>query len=98
MLTARVGQLLAEGVPAEDILVITPAWQATEDMRFRLEALSGPTATGVHVGTFHTIGHSILRKCATPSAPLTSAACSLQDKIFFPDVDSTSTQLWEGLL
>lgn len=94
------GQLLAEGVPAEDILVITPAWQATEDMRFRLEALSGPTATGVQVGTFHTIGHSVLRKCATLSAPLTSAACNLQCNFFFRlrDVENTSNQLWEGLL
>lgn len=66
MLTSRVGQLLSQGVPPADIVAITFTRKARDEMKARLARLVGPISQQVLIGTFHSIGHSILRKCARP--------------------------------
>ncbi len=64
VITYRVAYLIARGVPAESILLVTFTRRAAREMVSRLEGLIGAQAGRVWAGTFHHIGHRILRKSA----------------------------------
>ena len=66
VITYRVAYLIAKGVPAASILLVTFTRRAAREMVGRLEALIGPQAHGVWAGTFHHVGNRLLRR----SAPL----------------------------
>lgn len=70
-LTARVASLVADGVPAERILLVTFTRRAAREMVSRTErmlaaAAGAPRRTGgrVTAGTFHSIAHRTLRRHA----------------------------------
>ena len=62
-LTYRVAWLLAQGVPARSILLLTFTNKASKEMLERVRSLV-PGAEGVWGGTFHSIGNRILRRHA----------------------------------
>ena len=64
MITYRVAYLIAQGVPAESILLVTFTRRAAREMVGRLEALIGPKAAKIWAGTFHHIGNRLLRRSA----------------------------------
>src|SRR4051812_26074345 len=66
VITYRVAYLIARGVPAESILLVTFTRRAAREMVGRLEALIGPQATRVWAGTSHHIGNRFLRRAAGP--------------------------------
>ena len=66
VITYRVAYLMARGVPAESILLVTFTRRAAREMVVRLEGLIGPEAAKVWAGTFHHIGNRILRRAAEP--------------------------------
>ncbi|MCS7297813.1 MAG: UvrD-helicase domain-containing protein [Bacteroidia bacterium] len=53
VLTYRIAYLLSQGVSPESILALTFTNKAAETMRQRVEALIGPSARRVRMGTFH---------------------------------------------
>ncbi len=62
-LAARVASLVAEGVRPERILLLTFTRRAAAEMIGRARAASGDDTTRhVHGGTFHAVGHQILRR------------------------------------
>ena len=64
VITYRVAYLIARGVPAESILLVTFTRRAAREMVGRLEGLIGPQAAKVWAGTFHHIGNRLLRRSA----------------------------------
>ena len=66
VITYRVAYLIARGVPAESILLVTFTRRAAREMIHRLETLIGPQAARIWAGTFHHIGNRILRQSAEP--------------------------------
>ena len=60
-LTYRVAWLLAQGVPARSILLLTFTNKAAREMLDRVRALVPSGGEGVWSGTFHSIGNRILR-------------------------------------
>src|SRR3954452_20949779 len=64
VITYRVAYLIATGVPAESILLVTFTRRAAREMVGRLEALIGPSAAKIWAGTFHHIGNRLLRRAA----------------------------------
>lgn len=64
VITYRVAYLIAKGVPAESILLVTFTRRAAREMVGRLEGLIGPGAAKVWAGTFHHIGNRLLRRSA----------------------------------
>ena len=64
VITYRVAYLIARGVPAESILLVTFTRRAAREMVSRLETLIGPRASQLWAGTFHHVGNRILRKSA----------------------------------
>src|SRR5438874_12307942 len=64
VITYRVAYLIAKGVPAESILLVTFTRRAAREMVGRLETIVGPQAARVWAGTFHHIGNRILRRAA----------------------------------
>jgi len=64
VITYRVAFLIARGVPAESILLVTFTRRAAREMVGRLEALIGPVAAKLWAGTFHHIGNRVLRRSA----------------------------------
>jgi DNA helicase-2/ATP-dependent DNA helicase PcrA len=64
VITYRVAYLIAKGVPAEAVLLVTFTRRAAREMIGRLETLIGPAATKVWAGTFHHIGNRLLRRSA----------------------------------
>ncbi len=64
VITYRVAHLIARGVPADAILLVTFTRRAAREMVGRLEGLIGADAAKVWAGTFHHIGNRILRRYA----------------------------------
>lgn len=64
VITYRVAYLIARGVPAESILLVTFTRRAAREMLGRLDSLIGPRAAQVWAGTFHHIGNRLLRRSA----------------------------------
>ena len=64
VITYRVAYLIARGVPAESILLVTFTRRAAREMVSRLESIVGPQAARVWAGTFHHVGNRILRGSA----------------------------------
>jgi DNA helicase-2/ATP-dependent DNA helicase PcrA len=62
VLTGRVAQLLERGVPPYAILAFTFTNRAAREMRGRIEASVGPTASSLWIGTFHATALRILRR------------------------------------
>lgn len=66
-LTYRVAWLLAQGIPARSILLLTFTNKAAREMLERVQSLIPGTAEGVWGGTFHSIGNRILRRHPEPA-------------------------------
>jgi DNA helicase-2/ATP-dependent DNA helicase PcrA len=64
VITYRVAYLIAKGVPADAILLVTFTRRAAREMVGRLESLVGPQGARVWAGTFHHIGNRLLRRAA----------------------------------
>jgi DNA helicase II / ATP-dependent DNA helicase PcrA len=64
VITYRVAYLIAKGVPAESILLVTFTRRAAREMVARLETLIGADAKRVWAGTFHHVGNRLLRRSA----------------------------------
>ena len=64
VITYRVAYLIARGVPADAILLVTFTRRAAREMVRRLDTLIGPEASKVWAGTFHHIGNRLLRRPA----------------------------------
>src|SRR5579885_3068143 len=64
VITFRVAYLIATGVPADTIMLVTFTRRAAREMVRRLESLIGEQANRVWAGTFHHIGHRLLRRAA----------------------------------
>ncbi len=64
VITYRVAYLIAKGVPADAILLVTFTRRAAREMVGRLETLVGSQASRLWAGTFHHIGNRILRRSA----------------------------------
>src|SRR5467141_2268531 len=63
-LTYRVAYLLEQGVPADRILLLTFTNKAAGEMMRRVAELLGQELKPLWGGTFHSIGHRILRRHA----------------------------------
>jgi DNA helicase-2/ATP-dependent DNA helicase PcrA len=61
VLTYRMAWLLSQGVEPYNILALTFTNKAAKEMRNRIEALAGPAAKGLWMGTFHSVFAKILR-------------------------------------
>jgi len=61
VLTYRMAWLLSQGVEPYNILALTFTNKAAREMRQRIEALAGPSAKGLWMGTFHSVFAKILR-------------------------------------
>jgi len=64
VITYRVAYLIARGVPASSILLVTFTRRAAREMVHRLETLIGAQAAQVWAGTFHHVGNRLLRRSA----------------------------------
>ena len=64
VITYRVAYLIARGVPADSILLVTFTRRAAREMVHRLESLIGNDAGKVWAGTFHHVGNRLLRRPA----------------------------------
>src|SRR3954447_23455328 len=64
VITYRVAYLIASGVPASSVLLVTFTRRAAREMVSRLETLIGPQAAQVWAGTFHHVGNRLLRRSA----------------------------------
>jgi len=58
----RVAHLIARGVPAERLLLLTFTRRAAQEMLSRAERLVGAASARVQGGTFHSTGHRLLRQ------------------------------------
>ena len=63
-LTYRVAYLLEQGVPADRILLLTFTNKAAKEMMGRVTDLIGQDLSELWGGTFHSIGHRVLRRHA----------------------------------
>src|SRR5512139_820639 len=63
-LTYRVAFLLEQGIPAERILLLTFTNKAAREMMRRVSELLGHELPELWGGTFHSIGHRVLRRHA----------------------------------
>jgi ATP-dependent DNA helicase UvrD/PcrA len=62
VLTERAAAMVAShGQPAEALLVIMFTNRAADELRERLERLIGAAARRMTIGTFHALGHRLLR-------------------------------------
>jgi DNA helicase-2/ATP-dependent DNA helicase PcrA len=65
VITFRVAYLIGTGTPPGSIMLVTFTRRAARDMVRRLGTLIGEQSTQVWAGTFHHIGHRLLRRAAT---------------------------------
>src|SRR5213596_3351366 len=63
-LVYRAAFLLEQGIPADRILLLTFTNKAAKEMMRRVEGLLGSDLTELWGGTFHAVGHRILRRHA----------------------------------
>ena len=63
-LTYRVAYLLEQGIPVDRILLLTFTNKAAREMMERVQDLIGGDTSGLWGGTFHSVGHRILRRNA----------------------------------
>ncbi len=63
-LTCRAARLLDEGLPPQNLMLVTFTNKAADEMRARLTHLLGPLPDGLWIGTFHALGARILRQYA----------------------------------
>src|SRR5881296_1248236 len=63
----RVAFLLEQGIPADRILLLTFTNKAAREMMRRVSDLLGNELAGLWGGTFHSIGHRLLRRHAEPA-------------------------------
>lgn len=61
VITSRIARLLREGIPPSRILAVTFTNKAAREMRERVERQAGAEATGMWIGTFHSICAKMLR-------------------------------------
>ncbi|MFI5458860.1 MAG: ATP-dependent helicase [Isosphaerales bacterium] len=64
VITYRVAYLIATGVPAGSIMLVTFTRRAAREMVRRMDSLIGQQAGKVCAGTFHHIGNRLLRRAA----------------------------------
>ena len=62
VLTSRIALLLRDGVDPHDILALTFTKKAAGEMRSRIETMPGAKATGLVMGTFHSVFVRFLRE------------------------------------
>ncbi|MFY0643771.1 MAG: UvrD-helicase domain-containing protein [Bacteroidia bacterium] len=62
VLTYRIAHLIAKGVDPFNILALTFTNKAAREMRNRIEAVVGPEARNIWMGTFHSVFARILRR------------------------------------
>lgn len=62
VLTSRIALLLRDGVDPHDILALTFTKKAAGEMRSRIETMTGAKATGLVMGTFHSVFVRFLRE------------------------------------
>ena len=63
-LTYRVAYLLEQGIPVDRILLLTFTNKAAREMMDRVQNLIGGDTAGLWGGTFHSVGHRVLRRHA----------------------------------
>ncbi|MBC8244234.1 MAG: ATP-dependent helicase, partial [Verrucomicrobia bacterium] len=63
-LTYRVAYLLEQGIPVDRILLLTFTNKAAREMMDRVADLIGGDTAGLWGGTFHSVGHRVLRRHA----------------------------------
>jgi DNA helicase II / ATP-dependent DNA helicase PcrA len=61
VVTCRIARLIDEGTPPSRILAVTFTNKAAREMRERIEDMVGPRASGLWMGTFHSICARLLR-------------------------------------
>jgi len=64
-MTHRIGNLVLNGIPPENILGLTFTRNAAEDMRHRLKPVLGDRSHRVHLSTIHSFCHFLLRSEGT---------------------------------
>ncbi|MBX3019588.1 MAG: UvrD-helicase domain-containing protein [Bdellovibrionaceae bacterium] len=62
VLVNRAGYLIASGVPAKDLTVLTFTNKAARELKHRVGVKLGKVAKGIWAGTFHSFGLQILRQ------------------------------------
>ncbi len=62
VLTCRIANLIAQGIPPQSILAITFTNKAANEMKTRAKNLIGPPANGVWLSTFHSFCTRLLRR------------------------------------
>lgn len=83
VITYRIASLLEDGVWASRILAVTFTNKAAREMKDRVEALVGPRASGMWIGTFHSICGRMLRMDG-------SAIGIDRNFVIYDDADQTS--------
>jgi DNA helicase-2/ATP-dependent DNA helicase PcrA len=63
-LTYRVARLIESGAPPQQILLLTFTNKAAREMLHRVESLLGPDIRRITGGTYHHVGHLVLRRHA----------------------------------
>jgi DNA helicase-2/ATP-dependent DNA helicase PcrA len=82
VITVRAAHLLAGGVPAEKLLLVTFTNKAAREMQERLRGLAGKAAEGATVGTFHRFCMRLIRAhAAALDLPTNFGICDASDQV-----------------